>query len=82
MFYKEYKKLSEDDINLKIQESKKYDLRIVCITTGEIFISASEAGRHYKIDASYILKSCKKNTPAGKLENGTLLYWRKINDYS
>lgn len=79
MFYKEYKKLSEDDIELRIQISKKYDLRIICITTGEIFMSTSEAGRHYKIDASYISKCCKKNISAGKLKDGTPLYWKKMN---
>ena len=53
--------------------------KVILINTGEIFSSASEAGRIYKIPASNISACCRKvRKSAGKDKEGKKLIWEYI----
>ena len=71
------KKLSEE-YKKKVSEAKSK--KVICITTGKIFNSQTEAGNYYK--CSHIHDCCKgKIKSAGKL-NGTKLQWKYVKDYN
>lgn len=69
----EYKDMSLEEINYYITK-KKVRIKVICITTGEIFDSIYAAKIKYgKVN---IEKCCKKECEyAGKLQDGTLLRW-------
>ena len=59
---------------------KKYGKSVICITTGKVFISASEAGRVTNINPSSISNCCRGGLKsAGKLSDGTKLVWKYVN---
>ena len=88
--YEDYKKMSTEEIKSKVfkaQNSNKLDdnyraRKIICITTGEIFNSITEAGVKYNCSRSHISSCCnKKRKHCGKLEDGTKLEWMYCNEY-
>ena len=54
---------------------------IVCLTTGKIFKSISEAARYYKIKNKSNITHCAKGTAqyCGTLADGTQLKWKYLN---
>ena len=79
MYYRDYLMLSEGEIQDKL---KKADIRIICITTNEIFQSAKEGGEKYNIYNSNIIDCCQNEIKkAGKLDDGTPLVWMYYRDY-
>ena len=67
--------VTSDEIRVKISRSMGGH-RILCVTTGEIFETVSEASRKYNVATSKICFCCKKKLKsAGKL-NGQKLIWQ------
>lgn len=55
--------------------------KVECITTGKIFDSLSDGAKYYDRSPASLCGHLKGNQKyAGKLENGTPLVWRYIND--
>ena len=55
--------------------------KVLCITTGEVFACAKDAGKKYGITNSVILKCCKGiHKYAGRLSDGTKLMWKYIDE--
>lgn len=53
--------------------------QVRCITTEEIFISISDASRHYNINTSNIVACCNgKRKSAGRTKQGTKLVWEYV----
>lgn len=92
-YYEDYLNMTDDDI--KQSFNYKYNYRCVfgkgdkcpnskkvyCITTGEIFVSVTEAKETY--NACKISECCNgKRNYSGKLEDGTLLKWMYYDEYS
>ena len=64
--------------NSKMAKSK--GKRTICINTGEIFNSASEAGRKYNIPVGNISKCCRgEYKSAGKDKDGNKLIWKYLD---
>ena len=69
------KKQSEETIE-KLKKNNPKNKKILCVTTGKIFISVREGARYYNCDHSSIIKCCKgKQKTAGTLKDGTKLVW-------
>ena len=74
------KKRSEET-KMKISEAK--NKKAICITTGKIFNSQTEAAIYYNIAQKDISLCCKgKRNSAGKLSDGTKLQWKYVKDYN
>ena len=74
------KKHSEEH-NRKIGEANSK--KVICVTTGETFDSQTEAAIHYNVARSNISKCCnEKIKSAGKLQDGTPLEWKYLEDYN
>ena len=74
------KKTSEET---KRKLSEKLGKKVICITTGKIFNSLREAGKHYNVAHNNILRCCKLTCKsAGKLKDGTRLQWKYLEDYN
>lgn len=60
---------------------RKKGKRVLCVTTGKVFESITEAAKYYHINkGNYISYCCKnKRCYAGKLEDGTRLNWEYID---
>ena len=68
MYYDEYLKVSKEYINFKLSLEKKSRIKVICLDTGEIFNSATEAGNIKNINSSSIIQCCKgAYKTAGKL---------------
>ena len=77
------KKLSEEH-KQKISESNKGKLskKVICVTTGEIFNSLTEASNYYNVSKGHISNCCKgKRKSIGKL-NGEPLKWKYLENYN
>lgn len=60
----------------KVNEKNPRARRVICITTGQIFNTAKEAGIEMKTQSAHITSCCKgKRKSSGKLEDGTKLVW-------
>lgn len=57
VFYKDYKNMSEDDINTILNQSNNKS--VICINTKEIFYYLSDASRKYNVNPSCITRCCK-----------------------
>lgn len=58
------------------------DNRVICITTGRLFSSATEAGLFYGIDSTHIGSACKRHRGyCGTIGDGTKLQWLYYKDY-
>lgn len=89
MFWSYY----SEDLNIKeklevckqIKKQSRYTSKcqkVVCINTGEIFLSLSDAENKYNVHLENIIKCCKgKYGFAGRLEDGTQLKWKYYIDY-
>lgn len=80
MYYEEYLNIEEKEIEQKI---KNADIRVVCITTKEIFLNAKEGAEKYNIYKNSILQCCNgKRKSAGKhpITNEKLV-WVKYNEW-
>ena len=61
----------------QIRANKTKTRKIICITTGEKFVSTKEASEKYNICKSSIYACCNnKRKSAGKLSNGIKLVWK------
>ena len=50
--------------------------KVICLTTNEIFDTATDGAKKYNTDISHIIKCCKgKLKSSGKLKDGTKLQW-------
>ena len=57
-------------------------IKVICITTKEIFNSISSASRKYNVSTSHISQCCSyKRKTAGQLPDGTHLLWMYYDDY-
>lgn len=76
-YLEDYEKLSKEEIN-KIKNQETGRKLVICITTGEIYESLSEASRQTGVDQGSISKCCNsKLKSAGKHpETGEKLVWR------
>jgi hypothetical protein len=58
----------------------KLKKQVECITTGEVFSCAVEAGQHYGVDSRSINKCCRgQRKSAGRGQDKIALEWRYIN---
>lgn len=57
--------------------------KVICITTGKIFNSIKDAEKYYNVAYQSISCCCKKKLySAGKLQDGTKLQWKYLEDYN
>ena len=84
MYYEDYLKMSEEEIEkIKNQEAPSggRPKAVICITTGKIYESCSEAERQTKVPGSNISSCCRgKYKSAGKL-NDKKLVWMYYDEY-
>ena len=81
IYLEDYKKFTEEEIRRRLNVKNIKDNRVICITTGMIFKSATEASIYYNINYSGIGKCCKgKSNYCGKLKDGTPLVWEYYKD--
>ena len=78
-FYKKNLK-SEKNIQKAVKAMNKANAKKTrCLNTGEIYKSASEAGRQIGISGSAIMRCCRgESKSAGKDENGKPLKWEYV----
>lgn len=81
MYYKDYVKMTENDIKNKLNIifiPKK--ISVICLTTGEIFDSILSAENKY--NAKTISLVCRNiNSYSGVLSNGVKLKWMYLSDF-
>lgn len=66
-----------------VKQVEVRDDRVICVTTGEIFINSGEASKKLNLDKSAINKVCKGSRKScGKLSDGTPLKWMRLIDYN
>lgn len=73
-------KSSKSNLIKALENTKK---KVLCVTTGEVFDSASNAARHYNLCRSAVCSAANPNhrrKTAGKLPNGTPLIWKYIEE--
>ena len=72
------RKMSEET---KRKMSEAQSKKVICITTGKIFDSIKDAGDYYNVVKSSISKCCRKTRKsAGKLQDGTKLQWKYLEN--
>lgn len=78
-FYKKNLK-SEKNIQKAVKAMNKANAKKTrCLNTGEIYKSASEAGKQIGISGSAIMRCCRgESKSAGKDENGKPLKWEYV----
>lgn len=84
LWYDDYLKMSEKDMNDYLNKTKNsHKRKVICLTTNRIFNSLKEAAIHYNIvSSSDILYCCKgKFKHAGRLEDGSRLRWMFYDEY-
>ena len=57
VFYKDYKNMSEEEINIRLNQSNNKS--VICINTNEVFYYLSDASRKYNVNPSCITRCCK-----------------------
>jgi len=79
MYHKDYILKTKDEIEEILLPSNF--VKVICLTTGEIFNSLTEAQRKYK-NASHIGHCCKgKAKSSGNLPDGVRLTWMYYDEY-
>lgn len=89
LFYEDYEKLSDKDIEKFLSDKLKYEMTndvfgkpVVCITTGEQFMTAMDASRKYNVADNGIRFCCQgRLNTSGRSEDGTPLRWVYWEDY-
>lgn len=89
LFYEDYEKMTEDDIQKYLSNKLNYEMTndvfgkpVVCVTTGEQFMTAMDASRKYNVSDGGIRFCCQgKLNASGQLEDGTPLRWVFWEDY-
>lgn len=84
MYLSDYVKIPEKGINLQTQETSKFcgKRQVMCITTGKLFKSITEATNYYKIPVTGVSCCCRGiQKTAGKLPNGKPLKWIYYNEF-
>jgi len=81
MHYDDYIVNSEDQVKRILNSGQ--NKKVVCLTTGEIFNTNSDASKTYNIDPSGISSCCKNNLmSAGKnIITGKPMVWMYYNEY-
>ena len=84
-FYEDYLNMSQEEIDDCIKEANKVgshgSKRVICITTGKVFNSASEGGRHYGLNTpTSICDVCKGRRGSVLSKDGVKLSWKYIED--
>lgn len=84
MYYEDYlsnKKLVDIKSNELYVIPKGKNKKVICITTGEIFNSVSEASLFYNMKSNANISSCCKGklNYCGKLPDGTRLEWKYVS---
>ena len=80
-----YGKHHSEETKLKMSESHKGKLskKVICVTTGEIFNSQTEASNYYNVVQKNISCCCRgRLKSAGKLRNRIKLQWKFLEDYN
>jgi len=73
---------NEEKINNYSSVSERFSVKVICLTTGEIFNSQTQAGIKYNIPSSGIYACCKgKQKSSGILLDGTKLIWMYYDKY-
>ena len=79
------RKMSKSKKGRKCSEETKRKLskKVICITTGKIFNSQSEAAIYYNVVQNHISRCCRGELKSvGKLPNGTRLKWKFLENYN
>ena len=82
----EYKKMTKEDVKQFIESSLKKEMinktPVICLTTGKIYNSMTEAFADTKVHHGDIHRNCTgKRKSAGKLEDGIKLVWMFYDEY-
>lgn len=82
LWYDEYLQMTEEDIQNFLNNCiPKHYKKVVCITTGKIFLSSKDGVNYYNC-SNHIIDCCKgKRKYCGKLPDGTKLQWMYYDDY-
>jgi len=86
MYGKHHTEEVKQDISNKLKgkyigSNNWFSKKVICITTGQIFDSLTEASKYYNIAQSNIMFCCKgKTNSCGKLNDGTRLQWKYYNE--
>lgn len=84
LWHDDYLRMSKDDINeyLEYCDTSPSSRKVICITSGKIFVLCKYAEEYYKISTSNIIKCCRgRQKSAGKLQDGTKLQWMYYEDF-
>ena len=64
-----------------INGNKQKKRKVICITTGKVFNKIVDGARYYNCNSDSITSCCKgRNKSCGKLQDGTRLHWKYIDD--
>ena len=82
LWYDEYLKMSKEDIQNHLNNCvPKHYKKVICLTTGKVFLSSKNGVRYYNC-SNHIIDCCKgKRRSCGKLPDGTPLKWMYYDDY-
>lgn len=89
LFYEDYETMTEEDIQKFLCNKLEYEMTndkfgkpVVCVTTGEQFMTAMDASRKYNVTDGGIRLCCQgKLNTSGRLKDGTSLRWIYWEDY-
>ena len=83
MYYDEYLEKVNNGEEVNITNIKKYNDKIICITTMNIFEKFKDGAKYFNIkDCTGICMACKKKIKSsGKLPDGTKLQWLYLSEY-
>ena len=81
LYYDEYSVMSQLEINSYLEWSNRRDdeIKVICLTTGEIFNTIAEGNRKYK--AVKIGMCCNKQRKSSGVLNGIPLKWMYLSDF-
>lgn len=81
MYYDEYLKQKEQGVDM-YDFSNDRDRSVICLTTNKIFNKVKDGANFYKVLSCDITKTCCGiHKSAGKLADGTSLYWMYYDEY-
>ena len=88
MYYEDYINATIEEIDKRksyINSKKKHSpsfIKVICLTTNEIFDSIAEASEYYNLQTSHISSCCKGNRKhCGRDKNGNKLIWLYYDKY-